>query len=448
MDLARKYKNENLETKRQAILRKLAADSLLKESKNKISSFTEKIEKTYKESKIAKYSRTYPHRTDWLLDLFDELPSIDEKDCFYRLLKIIDKETNFSDDLKYSQKFIIGCKEIAYWGLFWVREPETWKSKTHNIERQFESILHHLLSRYRVPVFLNKSFYDGNHINRKHQEWFIHIGCGQNIRNATNLPMPITRMMAHNLLETPKNFSVLEAFRFARMKTLGANKNIIQGWLGSRMATNFENQDFWDTVVKFFVENPMLDPEQIPSIIDYIYNQKFVDVDEIVNNRVISSKPAQPNFCMKGRDPESLLEQVERWHRLIAIQAGIIPTEWKHCSIPDGIFEEGSGIGRRVYRISELLSSAELKMEGKTMHHCVGSYSRSCATRSRAIFSLCQIEGRDCGNKATISVNLSTPKIISEARGKYNEILPVNISRIIRLWANKHGIQISSWANI
>jgi hypothetical protein len=38
---------------------------------------------------------------------------------------------------------------------------------------------------------------------RRHQDWFVHIGRGDNIRRAAGLPVPLTKLMAHHVLLAP-----------------------------------------------------------------------------------------------------------------------------------------------------------------------------------------------------------------------------------------------------
>jgi hypothetical protein len=365
-------------------------------------------------------------------------------------VQVVEKETDFFEDERYCIKFLEGCREIAHWGDYWVRQPEEWTTRTHNVERQFLGLLNHLLAKYKVPAFMHKSFYKALQTSRKHQEWFIHLGSGQNIRTAHGLPMPLTKMMAHYYVQAPEELTVTEAFRFARIRSLGGSKGLVDAWLGSCMANNYENPEFWDSVVRFFVENPMLDPNQIAPIIDYLHHQKFVDVFEITQNGDrLNCGPTQPNLTMKGRNPETLMTQVEQWHVQTArIDKKGAFTQWKSCGIDGARFEEGNNQNKRAYVIVELLNSSELKKEGQEMHHCVGSYVGSCSSGRCAVYSVRQVEGDSLGRKATISVNLTPSRMLQEARGKYNEVLSQNISRIIRSWANTRNIQVCSWAKI
>lgn len=450
MDTQRVYNNANLEKKRRKKLQEQAAVEAITSARKLYLPKLNRIEEAFKEALVPAASRTSRFgRRDRLIDLFDSL-SLPDKEYFRRLLKVVEKETDFFEDEIYCIKFIEGCRELARWGDYWVRQPEEWTTRTHNVERQFLGLLNHLLAKYKVPAFMHKSFYKSDKESRKHQEWFLHLGSGQNIRTAHGLPMPLTKMMAHYYVQSPEELTVTEAFRFARIRSLGGSKGLVDAWLGSRMANDYENPEFWDSVVRFFVENPMLDPSQIAPIIDYLHNQKFVDVIEITQDgERLNHGPAQPNLAMKGRNPEALMTQVEKWHAQTAkINKKGVFVQWKSCGIEGARFEEGANRNKRVYAVIELLNSSELKEEGREMHHCVGSYSGSCSSGRCAVYSLRQIEGDSPGRKATISVNLTPSKTLQEARGKYNEVLPQNISRIIRAWANAKGVAISSWAKI
>ena len=70
---------------------------------------------------------------------------------------------------------------------------------------QFGSLARHLLARYDVPAFLDAAWRDGLTAEGvRHQGWFKHVGRGENIRTADDLPIPMTKRMAHHFLQTPQ----------------------------------------------------------------------------------------------------------------------------------------------------------------------------------------------------------------------------------------------------
>ena len=445
MDIRRTYNNSNMEKKRNQLIRQQEAANLLIQAKKTFAPKPNRIDESLKIANSDKSERK-TWKEDRLVALFESLPK-DLRGYLARLLKVVEKETDFFEDERINFKLLEACREMAYWGDFWVKQPEEWVCRTHNIRRQFSGLLHHLLAKYKVPLFMDAAFYDNP--NRKHQEWFIHIGSGQNIRTASGLPFQMTKAMAHSFLEVPSDFKILEAFRYVHIQSLGGSKNLINAWLESPLAVDFNNKEFWDSVVRFFIDNPMLDPSKIAPIIDYINNQRYVDVIEITpDGDRVHHGPPQPNLTMKGRNPETLLAQVDQWHTHTARSKKNPFLQWASCGVAGGRFEEGAGNGKKVFSIVELLNSNELKEEGKEMCHCVGSYSDSCSSGRCAVFSLRQVEGDGIGRKATISVNLNPNKVLNEARGKRNDVLSQNISRLVRSWANARSITISSWARI
>ena len=94
-----------------------------------------------------------------------------------------------------------------------------------------------------------------------------------------------------------------------------------QAIIGTRLGQSFENEEFWSTVVLFFVRNPMLDPAHVGPIVDYIHHQKYVPQQVVLPGGEVEERPpAQPNFSMKSRSIPKLLRGVEEWHEELARQ--------------------------------------------------------------------------------------------------------------------------------
>ena len=109
------------------------------------------------------------------------------------LLKLLLYLEDNSDLLKETS-YIQGIAALANHHESWIRSVETWKVKKHNRARQFSELARHLLAAYEVPPFMDCAWLNGN---VTHQNWFKHIGIGQNIRTAPDIPIPLTKKMAH-----------------------------------------------------------------------------------------------------------------------------------------------------------------------------------------------------------------------------------------------------------
>src|SRR5207302_1266836 len=78
--------------------------------------------------------------------------------------------------------------------------------------------------------------------------------------------------------------------------------------LATRIGTSFHANDFWETVIRWLIDHPEVEPVHHGPIVDYLHDQKFVPSIPLGpvrgQPRLV---PARPNLCMKGRSPDSLL---------------------------------------------------------------------------------------------------------------------------------------------
>jgi hypothetical protein len=333
----------------------------------------------------------------------------------------------------------------------WIRRPEDWTPRSPSAQRQFHSLVRHLVARYDVPTFMDTAWLEGlSPQGVVHQRWFIHVAQGQNIRTAAGLPIPLTRKQAHYYLGAPDDFDVLRALRWAQVTDLGGSERLARSLLGTRIATDFANDEFWISVLRWLVAQPMLDPIHVGPIIDYLHHHRFVasvpnpDAHLPDQPRLV---PAQPNLTMKGRDPEVLLESVADWHRRLGGEQEGKAIYWASSGFPPFRLEEGEGENRRVYTIDEFLSSADLIQEGRAMSHCVGSYAQSCASGRVSIWTLKVADptGR-VDRLLTLEVG-STNRQIVQARGKFNKPPGQDELSILRRWAASGGPALSNWAS-
>jgi hypothetical protein len=355
----------------------------------------------------------------------------------------------------------------------WLRPVEAWKPESHSARRQFGSLARHLLARYPVPAFMDTAWFEG-HLDTasfedpaeaawieanweraaRHQEWFKHIGRGQNIRTA-DLPLALTKRMAHAFLAAPDDLLIEGALRYGQIRGLGGNERLARAVLATRLGEMMEDEPFWLSVLHFFVNNPMLDAACLGPIVDYIRHQRFVPrlpVAAAAGERPAGEEgplpPPQPEFSMKGRTPEALLRLVDAWHRELARDERKPPVgDWAPSGIGGFLLDEGDserGERPRRWSIRELLTSAQLREEGKAMSHCVATYAASCARGHVSIWSM-QIQERSREEPyrvMTIAVN-TAQRVITEARGRFNQ-LPGDREATVRL--NQAPRILQEWA--
>ena len=313
----------------------------------------------------------------------------------------------------------------------WLRRPADWRPDTKNQRKQFASLARHLYADYPVPTFLDQAWRGDM---QEAREWFRMIGRGENLRHANNLPIKLTKKMAHFFLEAPDDYSIGAALRWSQIRSLGGDRRLSDAVAGTRLSREFNADDFWLTVFQFFIDNPMLDRRHVGPIVDYIWNRKYEPVIVHVRPGVPEERPpVQPNFSMRGRQPEALLLDVERWHGQLGSDKNRPLLRWSKSCFDEFEFSESSADDQRTWVIRELLSTVELIAEGKRMSHCVASYDRSCVSGSCSIWTmeLCDAQG----SHPKLTIELGHPKhMIRQARGKRNRLPDYQEKRIMKRW--------------
>lgn len=329
------------------------------------------------------------------------------------------------------------------------------------------SLIRHLVCQYDVPPFMDAVWLQGSSV-REYQDWFLHVGNGGNIRKAAT-PVQLTKRMAHLFLQAPDGSTVEEALRWGQILSLGGDVSLVEAINATVLGRSFEEESFWSKVIHFFVNNPMLDPDQVGSIVDYIRHRKFEPEETALpggERRV--GPPPQPNFSVKGRSVNKLLREVEAWHRRLARETRLPDRKWA-ASTQIQPFEheerERPEDESTRWTITELLSSKELKDEGNAMSHCVASYSGNCKGGKVSVWSMQVAEtGATPRRVMTVSVHNGSRRI-NQARGKHNARPNGSTpngrkrtlegtyrryfrqsGRILRLWLEQEGLIMSKGA--
>ena len=349
-----------------------------------------------------------------------------------------------NSDLLKEDTYIQGIAALANHHESWIRPIAEWRVRKHNRDRQFSELARHLLAVYEVPLFMDSVWFNGN---ATHQNWFKHIGTGQNIRTARDIPILLTKKMAHHFLKAPKHYTVEEALRWGQVYALGGDRYLVDALRQTRLTQSFNNDDFWLNVIRFFIANPMLDVSHVQPIIDYIWHQRYenrrVFVEEGVAREI---GPAQPNFSMRGRTPETLLRQVEEWHGELGRESKSRELQWHGSGIGEFHILEGSEASRNMkfWSIRELLSSDELIDEGRTLGHCVSTYARSCHTGRSSIWSM-EIEDEN-GRRKILTIEVAPrERVIRQVRGRRNRLPTPREKELLRKWADQEGLQLAGY---
>ena len=361
-----------------------------------------------------------------------------DRDALLDVLRFVESTSKLLKSAPHTRGVIELSKDAADW----IRPMNRWRPKSHNPDRQFSSLARHLWAIYDVPLFMDQAWLQGGAVQ---QQWFKHIGAGKNIQTAEGLPLPLTKKMAHHFLEAPAQYSIEAAFRWGQVFVLGGERHLADALRDTRLVRTFSDEDFWLSVIRFFVGNPMLDLIHVNPVIDYLWNQRYEPRVAFVERGVARELgPEQPHLSMRGRTAASLLKAVEAWHRRLGREVPGGRLQWQRSAFHDFEVIEGTEQSKnmRVWRIRELLSSQELIAEGRRMHHCVASYANSCHSRKCSIWSM--DAETDDGKEPLLTIEIShNSREVRQVRGRRNRLPTEKEKDVLRRWALQEGIKVT-----
>jgi hypothetical protein len=310
-------------------------------------------------------------------------------------------------------------------GIFKIRE---WKPEGKGRHTQFVSLANYLLTKYPTPKFLWSAFWelDASQL----VPFVIQIARGESFAKICQdkFPLPLTKKQCHAFLQSTAEYTFMSALRKVQIQTYGGDLRLHTAWMdqdmGKRLMANTE-EIFWDSVLAWFAKNPMVDLSQLEPLIDYIKHRHL-----------------DPAFSMKGRSVLAMFRGMEEWHN----ELQRVKVVGQHNYKPSG-FKEGSWTTKRKengvsitdhWRIKEVLTSKDLAAEGREMHHCAYSYSKSIADGRVSIWSMtCNV-----ARAVTIEVWNSKPGVISQVRGKFNRQSTAQEFRVLQTWAQENGLEV------
>ncbi len=304
-----------------------------------------------------------------------------------------------------------------------VRDIETWENIFLQEQDQLSDLIKHCFALYNTPEFLENAFYSND---KTHMIWYVQLGSGKSVKELSQMPVFLTKKMAHEFRKAPDFLSVEQALRYAQALGFGASKEVAETISLSRMSTIRNDQEhFWATVVQFISREKELNIIDVDLMVDYLAFKYREDRSISMRNRTFSA----------------LLSQSNEWHRKVYFKRKGEVLAWNPSGIKPLYLEEIMDDRKVTYKTVELLNSVELYEEGLEMKHCVSEYDKDCNDGICSIFSLQQeIDGEPSKRLVTLEIGLSNYELV-EAKAKYNEEPDRRISEMINTWINNSEVQ-------
>jgi hypothetical protein len=326
-----------------------------------------------------------------------------------------------------------------------IRPTAEWRGTSSPWRSAVASLAHHLTCLYRVPAFMASVWHAVDSAGDRKRSWVIAHSRGASFRSL-DLPVIMTRKMEHIFLASYDHLALEPALRRAELLGLGMPTEFMNAILSTRMAMDLRNGDFWRTVWMFFIAYAReLNPTQVGPMIDYIESVRHDRIQIETQDGIIDTAPLQPSFSIKGRTVPSMLRLMKEWHRDLGVPGGAPAFTWARSPFKPWLVEEPGRSEQETpkrWHIVELIDSAQLREEGISLHHCVGSYAHRCYRGTSSIWSLRVWQGEQKRSMLTIEVDPKKRAVI-QARGNANHSASGKLLKLLHEWASREGLEMA-----
>lgn len=246
---------------------------------------------------------------------------------------------------------------------------------------------------------------------------------GNNFRKFPGLPFPITKRMAHWLVQAPINSTFASALLYAEVRAYGGSTRVFE-ILRDRYSYSREERPHWEAVIPFLVRNEaLLDPDNQDRILGYLDH--------------LRQEGLAPNLCRIQF--ATLLRRVAAWYGELSVSRSlsVYPAAWPAAHYR-GYQAERESFSLHIVQITV---AKALQDESSYMKHCVSSYLPRCAAGQCSIWSLRKVFA-DGNIIRLLTIELDKDGRIVQVRGKYNATASAEEQAIIRQWADEAGLQV------
>lgn len=312
------------------------------------------------------------------------------------------------------------------------REP--WRHRAKGLRAALRAFVAHAFGPYPVPVFLVDSLLDGRTFLREDDLVQLQLidlmARGRSLyreARGVHLPGTLTRRMCHIVATTPAVMDVVAAVRRAQVLGSGGDEGLAREVIAGIDRFGDPVQEArWAETILWFCQQDALDRTQVAPLCDYLATR----FDE------------SGDFRVTGRSSRRLLEEMERWHRGLAVIGAVRvgsfgPSGFSDLRIICPRARPGRRMAREIWTVTELEAAIDLVEEGRAQRHCVASLAQHALTGKRSYWSL-RLDGRRC---VTIEVD-NRRRLVMQVRGRYNRFPTDKEWSIVQEWVQVNGLQV------
>jgi len=325
-----------------------------------------------------------------------------------------------------------------------IRPAAEWPGTILSWRPAVSSLAHYLVCKYEIPAFLASAWYSSDDPSAdKKRRWFADHGRGSSFRSL-NPPIMMTRKMEHIFLASSDHLAIEPAMRRAELLGLGASDELVHAVLSTRLSADLSDGTFWRAVWHFLIANADGIPaEQVGPMIGFIQTIRHDRIAAETPEGIVELDPPQPTFSIKGRTAHSMLRLMREWH--VSLGVGIGGLSWTPSPLQPMLLEEpgqDADAPARQWQMMELTNSAQLRMEGAALHHCVASYADRCRQGLSRIWTLRFRNGEKVQHVLTIEIDPKRRAVV-QARGRANRAASGKPLRLLQLWAARERLRLT-----
>ena len=284
------------------------------------------------------------------------------------------------------------------------------------------SVIRSLFKNFIVSeLFINA--YCREQLNAQERTWFVHVLKGNNLINATGLPVTLTRKGAHNFrclsgVEMSVKRGVILAACLCEIDNRAYAIRVVDS------IRNMVHADFWIKTMSGLYKKGF--PQgMIQEVMDYIEYKTFTE---------------RVDLDLKHKKCDNLINDVQTWHRELRLTKFV---KQNAMVLPDsGIEDAELEHNGKMFIITQLKKSEDLYLEGNDLDHCVYSYRYSCSKGESFIFSL-RLLLEENQKKPLITIQLVGNRIV-QAKGKFNRRPTETEKKLISIWAKQNQLHFAA----